>query len=60
MLWIVNQHEEQRALSLEQIKTFVTGYEEIEFEAENAKEVFSWTQATLCGRDYSGLARGGR
>ena len=47
-------------LSLEQIQAFLTGNEEIEFKAPNRKELYEWTQGTLCAQSYSGLHRSGK
>ena len=47
-------------LSLEQIEAFLEGNEEVEFQAPNRKEVYEWTQATLCAQSYVSLDRGGK
>jgi transposase InsO family protein len=44
-------------LSLEQMRAFLEGNEEIGFEASNRKELYEWTQATLCAQGYMGLPR---
>jgi transposase InsO family protein len=47
-------------LSLEQIQAFLEGNEEVGFQAANRKELYEWTQATLCAQGYIGLHRGGK
>jgi hypothetical protein len=44
-------------LSLEQMRAFLEGNEEIGFEATNRKELYEWTQATLCAQAYMSLHR---
>ena len=43
MLGVGNQHEEEKGLSLEQVRVFVEGNPEIEFEASNTKETCQTT-----------------
>jgi transposase InsO family protein len=47
-------------LSLEQVQAFLTGNEEVGFKAPNRKELYEWTQRTLCMQDYAGLHRSGK
>ncbi len=42
-------------LSLEQIRAFLGGNEEVGFKAASRKEPYEWTQATLCAQEYAGL-----
>jgi transposase InsO family protein len=44
-------------LSLEQMWAFLDGNEEIAFRAPNRKDLYEWTQATLCAQDYMSLHR---
>jgi DNA-binding MarR family transcriptional regulator len=44
-------------LSLEQMQAFLEGNEEVGFQAANRKELYEWTQATLCAQGYIGLRR---
>ena len=46
--------------SLEQMEAFVKGNEEVGFQAADRKEVYSWTQATLCAQGYVSLPRSGK
>lgn len=47
-------------LSLEQIRAFLAGSEEVEFEAANRKEVYDWVTGNLSGQEYWKLGRGER
>jgi transposase InsO family protein len=47
-------------LSLEQMQAFLEGNEEVGFQAANRKELYEWTQATLCAQGYIGLRRSGK
>jgi transposase InsO family protein len=47
-------------LSLEQIQAFLTGNEEVGFKASNRKELYEWTQRTLCAQSYASLPRSGK
>ena len=47
-------------LSLEQIKAFLEGNEDIRFKAANRKDLYEWTQATLCAQGYMSLPRAGK
>src|SRR5437879_1286889 len=44
-------------LSREQIEAFLEGNREIGFEAPNRKELYEWTQATLCAQEYMSVHR---
>jgi transposase InsO family protein len=44
-------------LSLEQMRAFLDGNESVGFQAPNRKELYEWTQATLCAQDYMSLHR---
>mgnify|MGYP001348782174 CR=1 FL=1 len=47
-------------MSLEQIRAFLEGNEDVEFKAPNRKELYEWTQATLCAQGYMSLHRNGK
>jgi transposase InsO family protein len=47
-------------LSLEQMQAFLEGNEEVGFRAANRKELYEWTQATLCTQGYMTLHRSGK
>jgi transposase InsO family protein len=47
-------------LSLEQVQAFLNGNEEVGFKAPNRKELYAWTQRTLCAQSYSSLQRSGK
>jgi hypothetical protein len=40
-------------LSLEQVQAFPTGSEEVGFKASGRKELYEWTQRTLCAQSYA-------
>jgi len=44
-------------LSLEQIRAFLKGNEEVGFKASNRTQTYEWTQRTLCAQEYSNLPR---
>jgi transposase InsO family protein len=44
-------------LSLEGMRAFLEGNEDVGFRAPNRKELYEWTQATLCAQAYVGLHR---
>jgi len=44
-------------LSLEQIRAFLKGSEEVGFRASNRKQICEWAQRTLCGQEYSNRPR---
>src|ERR1700737_756050 len=43
---------ERQPMSLEQIRTFLEGSEEIRFTGRNRKEMYSWVGQTLVGQQY--------
>jgi hypothetical protein len=47
-------------LSLEQVQAFLTGNEEVGFKAPNRRELYEWTQRTLCAQGYATLNRSGK
>ncbi len=47
-------------LSLEQIQAFVEGSEEVVFKAASQKELYAWTERTLCAQEYMRLGRNGK
>jgi hypothetical protein len=47
-------------LGLEQVEAFLTGNEEVGFKASNRKELYEWTQRTLCAQSYASLHRSGK
>jgi hypothetical protein len=47
-------------LSLEQIRAFLGGSEEVGFKAASQKELYEWTERTLCAQEYAGLGRNGK
>jgi hypothetical protein len=47
-------------LSLEQIQAFLGGSEEVGFKAASQKELYEWTERTLCAQEYSSLGRNGK
>jgi transposase InsO family protein len=50
----MNQGEHQ---SLEQIQAFMEGNEGVDFKGSSRKEIYEWTQATLCWHSYARLRR---
>ena len=50
----MNKGEHQ---SLEQIQAFMEGNEGVDFKGRSRKEVYEWTQATLCWHSYGSLGR---
>ena len=46
--------------SLAQIQAFMEGNEGVEFKAPARKEVYEWTQSTLCAQSYMSLHRSGK
>lgn len=44
--------KKEKALSLDQVRAFVAGNPEIEFEASNAKETYQWITETLVEHEY--------
>ncbi len=47
-------------MSLEQIRAFLKGNEEVGFKASNRKQAYEWTQRTLCAQEYTSLQRSGK
>ena len=47
-------------LSLEQIRAFLKGNEEVGFKASNGKQAYEWTQRMLCDQEYTSLQRSGK
>ena len=47
-------------LSLEQIRAFLEGSDEIEFEAAHREEVYDWVTRLLCEQEYWKQKRGTR
>jgi transposase InsO family protein len=47
-------------LSLEQIRAFLGASEEVGFKATNQRELYEWTERTLCAQEYAGLGRSGK
>jgi hypothetical protein len=47
-------------LSLEQIRAFLGGSEEVGFKAASQKERYEWIERTLCAQEYAGLGRNGK
>jgi transposase InsO family protein len=47
-------------LSLEQIRAFLRGSEEVGFQAASRRELYEWTERTLCAQEYAGLGRSGK
>src|SRR5579863_9780297 len=43
--------------SLERMRVFLEGSEEVGFKAESRKEAYEWTEAILCAQEYVGLPR---
>jgi hypothetical protein len=47
-------------LSLEQIRAFLKGNEEVGFKASNRKQAYEWTQRMLRAQEYTSLQRNGK
>ena len=47
-------------LSLEQIQAFLKGSEEVGFNAASQRELYEWTERTLCAQEYVSLGRSGK
>lgn len=47
-------------LSLGQIRAFLEGSEEVEFDASSPKELYEWTKRMLCEQEYASLGREGK
>ena len=50
----------KRGLSLEEIRAFLAGSDEHQFEGQKREEMYAWIHETLRQQDYSGLGRTGR
>ena len=49
--------DERKKLSLEQIRAFLEGSEEVHFQANDRREVYEWVNQTLREHGYGGLKR---
>ena len=47
-------------LSLERIRAFLEGSEELRFEASDRRERYAWVERTLVQQEYLGLGRRAR
>jgi transposase len=47
-------------LSLEQIQAFLKGSEDVGFKAASQRELYEWTERTLCAQQYASLGRSGK
>ena len=47
-------------LSLEQIQAFLKGSEDVGFQASGQRELYEWTERTLCAQEYVGLSGSGK
>jgi hypothetical protein len=52
--------ERSEELSLEQIRAFLEGSEEVSFQAQNRQEVYSWVNWILRQQNYGELKRSGK
>ena len=52
--------KESEHLSLEEIRAFLKGNQEVGFEASDRKQAYEWTQRTLCAQEYMNLQRQGK
>ena len=52
--------EDSEKLSLEQIRAFLEGAEEVSFQAQNRQDLYSWVNRTLRQQNYSELKRAGK
>lgn len=52
--------EDEELVSLEQMRAFLEGSEEVRFRAENRKELYGWTERILRARNYPELPREGK
>jgi hypothetical protein len=56
--WVVNiRMVRAEELCLEAIGRFVTGSEEIRFEAEDRQQLYGWVEQVLVGRQYAQLGK---
>ena len=59
--WVVNiRMVTVEELSLEAIGRFVTGSEDIRFEAEDRQQLYGWVEQVLVGRQYAQLGKAAR
>jgi hypothetical protein len=47
-------------LSLEQMRAFLEASEEVGFKAADQREVYGWTERTLCEQEYMSLSKSGK
>jgi transposase InsO family protein len=47
-------------LGLEQMRAFLEASEEVEFKAGDQREVYGWTERTLCEQEYMSLRKSGK
>jgi hypothetical protein len=52
--------DDSEATSLEQIRAFLAGSEDVRFSGRNRAEVYGWTQRTLVRLEYASLKRDGK
>lgn len=52
--------KESERLSLEEIRAFLKGNQEVGFKASDRKQAYGWTQRTLCAQEYVNLHRQGK
>jgi hypothetical protein len=52
--------QSKQGLSLEEIRAFLKGSDEVHFEGQNRKEIYGWVNETLRQQHYSELGRTGR
>ena len=55
---LIRMKEER--ISLDEIRAFLTGSAGVEFKAANRRELYQWTERTLCGQEYLSLGKGDR
>jgi hypothetical protein len=51
--------QRSETLSLEQMRQFLDGSQEVEFEADGKKEIYTWVGKVLEGRKYERLGKPG-
>jgi hypothetical protein len=47
-------------LGLEQMRAFLEASEEVGFKAADQREVYGWTERTLCEQEYMSLSKSGK
>jgi hypothetical protein len=52
--------EQEGTMSLEQIRAFMEGSQEIRFEGRNRKEIYSWVRRTLIDQQYQVQGKSGK